>query len=285
MQHKHSNNTSMKKIAIKDILVVFLFFMAFPLEAQVIRDDWSYYFRMTDLPNRPAGFIYRTEMRGGPESEDGKGIIIMDSIPVYDVYSSKGKKSRCVGIITETNPPRVVFELNVKGGESSIDVMERELTALLGQYGWDTNKNINLAFVPQKNNREFLEAVAEGTEEALNKALPYTECIAYDFHSRSGLYKANDIDYMDDILRERANQKFIDKQARKAKYLYSPKYADIKERYDAGDPETIEFVSKYLTWAGKWDKEVKWRLQKNLRESKNQLREKQLREQQNKQNP
>lgn len=87
MQHKHSNNTSMKKIAIKDILVVFLFFMAFPLEAQVIRDDWSYYFRMTDLPNRPAGFIYRTEMRGGPESEDGKGIIIMDSIPVYDVYS------------------------------------------------------------------------------------------------------------------------------------------------------------------------------------------------------
>ncbi len=49
----------MKKIAIKDILVVFLFFMAFPLEAQVIRDDWSYYFRMTDLPNRPAGFIYK----------------------------------------------------------------------------------------------------------------------------------------------------------------------------------------------------------------------------------
>ena len=28
------------------------------------------------------------------------------------------------------------------------------------------------------------------------------------------------------------------------------------------DPETIEFVSKYLTWAGKWDKEVKWRLQR-----------------------
>ena len=62
----------MKKIAIKDILVVFLFF-GIPLEAQVIRDDWSYYFRMTDLPNRPAGFIYRTEMRGSFESEDGKG--------------------------------------------------------------------------------------------------------------------------------------------------------------------------------------------------------------------
>lgn len=245
------------KTVIKFVVALsFLIGSLFTLNAFELKKDWTYKPIMIDVPNSPEGFIYRHALSCGPTLSDST-YAQHEIIPLFDVYAIKGKNTRCVGIISSVEPPRVVFEVGKNAG-SFTKYNQQKMEELFAQYGWDRSKNINYAFLPEQ--RTFLSSVAENTAEEINKILPHTECIAYDFHSNNGLYKSNG-EFMQDILTQEAKQKFIDKQARKAKYSRSSKYSDLKKLFDEKDPETIEFVSKYLTWAGKWDKQTKQRLQ------------------------
>lgn len=250
-------NCIIMRIVLK-IVVVLSFFISdlFALNAFELKKDWTYEPIMIDVPNSPEGFIYRHALSCGPTLSDST-YAQQEIIPLFDVYAIKGKNTRCVGVVNSVEPPRVLFEIGRDSGSFTKYNLQK-IEELFEQYGWDSSKNINYAFFSE--HKTFLSHVAENTEEEIKRILPKTECIAYDFHSNSGLYKSNG-ELMHDILTQEANQAFIDKQARKAKYSRSTKYSDLRKLFDEKDPETIEFVSKYLTWAGKWDKQTKQRMQ------------------------
>lgn len=239
----------MNKFTIKTFLLLFLSLGNLTMKADEPKENWAYEFMMTQEKDQPDGFVYRTVLSSGPKTDDDH-YLQKEVSPLYDVFVTRGKKSRCVGIITEVNPPRVVFEISRKDTASIVKHMETLLTDLLVKHGWDAKININNAFLPRYS--ELIGNVALATCSDIEKSLPYIECTAYDFHSRSGMYKGSSTaNFMNDIVTQRANQRFIDKQARKANYRQSTAYADLKKRFEEKDPSTVEFVSKYLTWAGK----------------------------------
>ncbi len=173
----------------------------------------------------------------------------------------KGKHTKILGIVKGEQLPYVVFELG-KDAKILADLnVEEKIQNFINQYGWDEKTNFNFAFFPQQKN--FLNSVIIQTTPIVTKKVGRSYCTAYDFHSQSSLFHTSTT-FLTEVFREQAVQDFIDSQARKAHYTKSTKCEDLKSHFNDKDPETIEFVSKYLTWAGKWDKKAKEYFQKSL---------------------
>lgn len=253
----------MKNFIVTIILTVFMGAIS-SAQAFDFKENWAYVPVMVDVNGQPDGFMYRSILLCGPKIDDEK-YTVKDTIPLYDVYAVKGKKTKVIGIVDGIDMPRVVFEV----GKDVVNIADMKpderIQEFLELYGWDKDDNFVQAFLPRQ--RLFLNSIMKQTTPVVQKKSGATvECVAYDFFSQNAIFHSNNM-FMSDVFSKDATQRFIDKQARKAHYNKSTNYLDLKRLFDEKDPETIEFVSKYLTWAGKWDKKLKARFQQQSSES------------------
>ncbi len=245
----------MKNIIVTVVLLV-LSVLTSNSQSFKFHPDWIYVPFCLDSGNESVGYLYSKVLLGGPKF-DGDFSHLQDTVPLYDVYATKGKKTRILGIVQGDSVPYVVFEYG-KDAKTAADMeIEEKLHVFFASYGWDENENIDSAFLPK--HKLFLKSIIAQSTPIVAKKASHQGCYAYDFHSQSSLLGSNGL-FLVDVFRKSAIQDFIDRQARKAKYSKSTEYSDLKKLFDEGDPVTVEFVSKYLTWAGKWDKKTKKRM-------------------------
>lgn len=261
---KSKKNHNIMKNIFTTIIIFVLCVLTSNSQSFEFRPDWAYVPAAVDLDDKPVGFLYRSVLLCGPKIDDER-YRVQDTVPLYDVYAMKGKSTRILGIVQGDSVPYVVFELG-KDAKMVADMkVEKKLQDFLGCYGWGENENINFAFLPQQ--KLFLKSIMAQSTPVVAKKIHLPYCYAYDFHSQSALFRSSGL-FLVDVFKKSAIQDFIDNQAHKAKYSKSTAYSDLKNLFDEKDPETVEFVSKFLTWAGKWDKKTKKWMQNAFSEYK-----------------
>lgn len=244
----------MKKLIIS-LSLLFVAFLPVIAQESTATDNWKYipHAIMDTTKTISEGLRHHKVLMCGPARDDNS-IFVKDTIQLYDLYCVYGKKTQCIGIVDCVEPVRVVIQINKKELKERDFITDNLVKDFLIQHGWSESENFHMAFLSDQ--KPFISSIAKQTSPKIFDIVGHLTCVGYDFHSGNASFMGNST-FMVDLLEKDAKQEFIDKQAKKAKYTKSTKEADLRRLFNEKDPATIEFVSKYLTWAGKWNKNAK----------------------------
>lgn len=170
---------------------------------------------------------------------------------LIDIYAIQGDKTRCLAYIDDTTIPSIV--MSVKNGELlSKDDLEKSINTFFYAYGLKKGDSIldSFVFVIKETQRQEADKAcklaAKSTRNNLEKMFGSVKCRSYDLPSDKGVYENNDTTLVQ--LRQKiARQEYIDSVAELANYSKPHKYAQVVASFLKADPETICFVSEYLT--------------------------------------
>lgn len=169
---------------------------------------------------------------------------------LIDIYTIQGNKTSCLAYIDNTTTPSIV--MSVKNGEIlSKDDLEKIINSFFNAYGLKKGNSILDSFVffikekRQEADKAF-DLAAKSTRNCLENMFGSVKCISYDLPSDKGVYENNDTTLLQ-LRQQIAKQEYIDSMSELANYSKPHKYAQVVASFLKADPETIHFVSDYLT--------------------------------------
>lgn len=165
-----------------------------------------------------------------------------------DIYAIKGDNTRCIAYIDNLTPPAII--LSVKDDEiSTPDDLGKVINDFFNDYGLKKGDFIIewFFFMDKEELAEKAFKLADiSTRHNLDKMFGSFKCISYDLPSDRGVYVKADSTLLE-LRQQIARQEYIDSVAKLAHYSKSAKYASVVANLLKADPETVVFVSDYLT--------------------------------------
>lgn len=164
---------------------------------------------------------------------------------LIDIYAIQGDKTRCLAYIDNITPPSIV--MSVKNGEIlSPQDLGTSINSFFNVYGLKKGDSILDPVVFFKEADKAFDLAAKSTRNNLEKMFGSVKCRSYDLPSDKGVYENNDTTLVQ-LRQQIARQEYIDSVAELANYSEPHKYAQVVASFLKADPETIGFVSEYLT--------------------------------------
>lgn len=157
-----------------------------------------------------------------------------------DVYAVNDKETRCLAYIDNIDARAIVIS---KPADTVLNLN-------------DLNDIVDKFFIQYENgfcdhfllaDEETCKLADKSTRHILDKMYGQFVCTNYDLPSDSGIFVNSDSTLLE-LRQEIARQEYIDSVAKLANYQKPTKYSELVNSFMKADPETVIFVSNYLTY-------------------------------------
>lgn len=159
-----------------------------------------------------------------------------------DVYAVNGNETQCLAYIDNIDSHSLVISKPADMVLSTKDLNEI-VNKFLGQYGFKKDSHHHHFLYADEKTRKLAD---KSTRYVLEKMFDRFVCTGYDLPYDKGSYVNGDTTLLE-LRQQIARQEYIDSIAKLAKYSKPTKYTDLVISFMKADPETVIFVSNYLT--------------------------------------
>lgn len=160
-----------------------------------------------------------------------------------DVYAVNDKETRCLAYIDNIDARAIVIS---KPADTALNLNDLDdiVNKFFIQYGLNKNGFCDYFLYADE---ETLKLADKSTRHILDKMYGQFVCTNYDLPSDSGIFVNRDSTLLE-LRQEIARQEYIDSVAKLANYQKPTKYSELVNSFMKADPETVIFVSNYLTY-------------------------------------